>query len=227
MTKEFKLGLGAVIAVVLLLAITAGLNYYNYERSIIKEKDPKLSDESRKIYEDRLVQAEAELAKPDLTQDQRYEWLMFKSFQLFGLGKLQESMDYLIQASVLKPENPNPYVMMYTVQMDMQDNKGAHVNIKKALSLNPLSADAWKKYILLEKERFKAGEEQLINIYNEALVKTNNHVDVTSSYAVYLESIGRLQPAVDQWKKAIEQNPSKQAVYEQEINRLNDKIQAQ
>jgi len=227
MTKEVKLGIGAVVLIVFLFAITVGLNHYNYEQSILREKDPKLSEESRKIYEDRLVQAETELVKSELTQDQRYEWLMYKSFQLFGLGKLQSSMDFLTQASLLKPENANPYVMMYTVQMDMQDNRGAHKNIKKALEVNPINPDIWKKYILLERERFGARDEQVRNMYQDALEKTNGHIDIVTSFAVFLESAGDLAGAKGQWEKAIEINPANQSAYVSEIARIEAILKTQ
>jgi tetratricopeptide (TPR) repeat protein len=227
MNTQTKVILSGVLVLVLFFAGLTWLNHYNYQSSLIREKDPGLTQDQRKIYEDRIALADAELAKSDLTQDQRFNALMSKGFQLYGLGKLEQSIEWYVKAAEVRPEDPNAYVAMYTSQLDMQDNRAAQKSIKQALELQPLNADAWKKYIVLERERFRAGNETLDGLYQEALSKTGHNIDIHTSYAVFLEGIGNLQGAKEQWQKSVEVYPANKAAYENEIRRLDQVIQTQ
>lgn len=230
MKKEVKTGLivlSALVVVVGLFVTAAWLNHYNYQKTLIYEKDPNLTQDERKIYEDRLAQADAELAKGDISIEQRYDWLMYKGFQLYGLGKYKEATNFIAQAVDLNPDNHTSYVAMYTVQLDMQDNRGAEKSIKRALELKPENADFWKKYIVLMQERFKLTTEEVSNLYKEALEKTSSNIDIITSYASFWESVGNNRFAVEYWQKAKTANPGNSTVYEAEITRLDQKIQAQ
>lgn len=225
MNTKVKLGLVAAAIIVLLVAIFFGMNFSTQQDNFIKEKDPQLTQEERKIYEDRLAEANEALKNQNLDNDERYNWVMFKGFQLHGLGKLEDALKQFIEASKLKPEDSTAQVSLYTVYLDMQDNESARESIKKAIELKPTDPDIWKKYILLEKERFNASNELLTNLYSEALSKTNNHVDIITAYATFLEEIGNLQAAKEYWQKAVEANPGRRSLYEEEIKRLEAKMQ--
>jgi len=66
----------------------------------------------------------------------------------------------------------------------------------------------------------QASNEELNNLYREALDKTNNGVDIITSYAIFLETTGDLQGALDKWKQATVSNPTNKSVYATHIKRL-------
>jgi len=224
MNKELKIGLVAGGVIVLLFALLFGLNHYNYQKSLIRETERNLTEDERKIYEDRLVLADTELAKEDLTTESRFDLLMYKGFQLYGLGQLESAVNYYTQATKILPENVNAYVAIHTAQLDMNDIRGAQKSIRKALELSPTDPDIWKRYIVLEKERFNAGDEQINNLYIDALRETQGHVDIITSYAVFLESTEKFQASIEYWQQAQTLNPEAHGLYQGEIDQLNTKL---
>jgi len=227
MTKEMKIGLGLAGVIIVLFGALFILNNYNYNQTLIREKNPNLTEEQRQAYDDRLTQADVQLAKTDLTDQSRYDLHMYKGVQLQGLGKYELAVQSFMEADKVMADNANTYVAMYTAQMDMNDIRGAQKSIRKAIELKPTDPDIWKKYIVMERERFGARDEQVRNMYQEALEKTNGHIDIVTSYAVFLEAIGDFGAAKGQWEKAIEINPANQSAYVSEIARIEAILKTQ
>src|SRR3989344_5355254 len=161
---------GVIIAILILVGFI-GYNRWSESRkqaSFIQEVDRKLSDEDRKIYEDRLVEAEKFIAEAQNNQD-KSDGLIYKAVQLSGLGKLALAKDVFLEAADIKPENFNIYVHLYQVYFEMGNYKQAEASIQKSLELQPNNPDAWKKYILLEVEKFNKPESEIIGLYAQAL----------------------------------------------------------
>jgi tetratricopeptide (TPR) repeat protein len=224
MNKQIKIGI--IISSVMLLLVLgfAGLNYYLHDRNIIKVKDPQLSQENIKIYEDRLSKINESLKEEGLSTDAKYDRYLYKGFQLQALGRLYEAYEQYEKARELKPDMANAYLSISLVLLEMNDNKGAAESIKKAIELRPDSADYWKRYILIEKEKFNASNDKLNDLYVQALNKTGENIDMITVYAQFLEEIGNLQPAKEYWQKAIEANPDRKALYQTEIKRVEEKM---
>jgi tetratricopeptide (TPR) repeat protein len=219
---DFNLKKGIIASIILVLLVIS-FPYFNRvwsERNFIKEKTVNLSDEQRKIYEDRLTESEQKL-KSDLSDDEKYEWFLVQSYQYHGLGKLQDAKNSVLKAIKIHADKYNAYSFYYQIQMDMEDINGARDSIKKAIELDSSQSDLWKKYIQLEKDKFGADTNRLSDLYKEALDKTGENIDMVTAYAQFLESIGNLQGAIDQWEKAktnyFEDPPP---VYQGEIDRL-------
>lgn len=226
MNKQVKIGVSISLFLIFLVGAIAGLNYYLTHKDIVKEKDPGLTQEERKIYEDRLSEARTKLNDPGVTDDQKFNLYMQEGFQLYGLGKYVEATDAFTKASEIHKQDANPYIALYQVQFDMNDNKGAKASIKKSLELKNDSADIWKKYIGLEIDRFEISNEKADGLFQQAIEATKNNssqIDIITTYAQFLETVGNIQGAIDNWQKAIQLNNSNSAVYEQEIQRLKSK----
>ena len=219
----------AIIACLLIVGGFVGYNQWNkYKKqtSFIQEIDRNLSPEDRKVYEDRLVEAEKYIAEAQDNQA-KSDALIYKAVQLSGLGQLALARDVFLEAVDINPENYNIYVHLYQVYFEMGDYKHAVSSIKKSLELKPNNPDAWKKYILLEKEKSKLSNGEINDLYFQALQKTLGHVDIHTSYAVFLEEIGNLEWAKDHWQKAIAAYPTNRVIYEAEIARLDQKMNGQ
>ncbi len=215
-----KVKIGIIICLLLLVAvgIFSWFAKNKEESKFIREKDPQLTTENRKIFEDRLASSEQKLNNAQNDED-KFSWNMQIGYNLQALGKLSEAKRYFKDAIELKPENIVGYTALFQVQVDMTDYESARTSIKKAISLNPVNTDIWRKYILLEKEKFSASNDILNSFYLEALSKTNNSTDITTVYAEHLEASGNLQGALDQWKIATQQYPTNK-IYQAEVARL-------
>ena len=107
---------GIIICLILVGAIVGYLTWQNQkqEANFIEEVDRKLSDEDRKIYEDRLIEAKKFIAEAQDNQA-KSDALIYKAVQLSGLGKLAFARDVFLQAADVNPENFNIYIHLHLV----------------------------------------------------------------------------------------------------------------
>lgn len=222
-----------IICLVIVLAFVGYYFYYpyyqnyKYQTSLIKVKDPRLTDSERQIYEQRLADNAKGLADAK-TDDERYNWLLDKGNSLYGLGRLAEAEQVFQEAVKLKPDKPAGFVSLYTARNDRRDYKGALESIKKASSLSPGSAEIWRKYIQLEIDKFNPTKEFVKALFNESLTKTQvylSQIDIVTFYASWLGKVGDYSEAIQYWQKAIELNPAEKTLYQGEINQIQAKIQ--
>jgi len=213
---------GIIICLILVGAIVGYLTWQNQkqEANFIEEVDRKLSDEDRKIYEDRLIEAKKFIAEAQDNQA-KSDALIYKAVQLSGLGKLAFARDVFLQAADVNPENFNIYIHLHLVYFEMEDFKSAESSIRESLRLNANNPDAWKKYILLEIEKFDRPESEIRELYGQAEGAVREKTDIYTDYARYLETIGDKAGAIQQWQKAAESYPENKDLYEGEIERLS------
>lgn len=218
-----------IIGIVLTLLIAGGFVGYNKwaayqkEQRLVKEVDRKLTEAERKIYEDRLVEVEKRLQNPK-DDGEKTELLWFKAVQLQGLGKLAEARQVLLTAIEFNPKEYDLFVSLHLVYLEMTDFEEARTAIIKATVLSPQDPDGWRRYILLEQEKFDSSPEHIKSMFAEALTKTNDHVDMVKLYAGYLEKIGDYSAAISYWEQAIQKFPSSREIYQKEIERLQGKL---
>jgi tetratricopeptide (TPR) repeat protein len=207
------------------IAVALGL-YLSHQKGdesahFILEKDPNLTQEERAVYDERLGLAREWLENnPDAPAEEKFNYMMVEGFNLYGLGQFLKSKNVFLNASKISPEESVAYAALSFVALDMEDNKGALNYIQKAIELSPTNADYYKKMITIKKDRFGADSEELNGLYVDALVKTNNHIDIVTSYAKFAEESGKTLVAYEYWQKAIEIYPESASVYKKEMERL-------
>lgn len=213
-----------IIGIIISLLILGGVAFWATTRpgpNIVQEVDRKLTAEDRKIYEDRLVEAEKFIAEAKDNQA-KSDALIYKAVQLSGLGRIAQARDVFLEAASVNPENYNIYVHLYQVYFEMGDYKQAESSIKKSLELQPNNPEGWRKYILLEVEKFNRRERKIRDLYSQAEQAVRAKIDIYTDYARYLEKIGDIEGAIKQWEKAKESFPDKKDLYEKEIKRLEN-----
>jgi Tfp pilus assembly protein PilF len=97
-------------------------------------------------------------------------------------------------------------------------------SIETAIDIDPRSVIRWKEYFELA-SKMNYNKEQLRNMYTRALEENTKSIELITMYAKFLESIGTLQGAREQWQLAITVNPSNSAVYKVEVDRLTKLMQ--
>lgn len=226
MNKQVKYAIILSILIVLLFAGYAIYQVKNQSSSFIKEVNPNLTEEQRKTFEDRLLEAEKQLQMVSSNED-KYNWTIEEANNHIALGQLSLAKEALENAIKLNGSRVSAYVLMEQVKVNMTDYNGARESILKAIAIRPESADIWKKYIQLEIDHFSADNNTITTLYSDAINKTNNSIDIITVYASWLEGAGNLQAAKEYWLKAIEVNPKNKPAYDAEIKRLDEKLKVQ
>lgn len=193
--------------------------------TFITVKDSNLTEEEKRIIEDKIADIQKKIMKTkDATDKEKYNLMMQLGFQKNVLGKLAEARDAFLAATEIQSEDYTAPIALFHIYADMGDNQSARESIKKAIELRPENADSWRQYVQFEKERFGATNEKLEEIFLEAMTKTNSSVDIITVYAQFLEEKGDLQSAIEEWEKAIVAFPQNKNLYQQEILRIESKI---
>ena len=112
------------------------------------------------------------------------------------------------------------YISYALIYKDKGDWIKSAENAKKALDLDPENQQYWVVYLESEQSLSNADREAK---YKEAIEKTDSHEDVLVSYAKFLEKIGNIQGAIEQYKKAGETNQKEKPQFDAEITRLEAK----
>ena len=102
----------------------------------------------------------------------------------------------------------------------MGDYKQAEASIQKSLELQPNNPDAWRRYLLLAEKKLDWSESGIRDLYVVAETAVRDKTDIYTSFAGYLEKIGDIEGAIEQWERAREVYPENKEVYEAEIARL-------
>lgn len=193
------------------------------KEGLIISKSPKLTTEQLKIINDRLAEYQKELTEnQELTNEQKLDFNLKIGFQYYALGEYLNAEKYYIEAEKYDFSSPAPYLALHQLYIDMNAKDEALIAIDTAIKLRPATPDYWKRKILLMQEKFNAPNSELDNLYQEALTKTENYIDIITAYAGFLEKTGNTQNAIEYWQKAEEENPDQKSIYEKEIERLQE-----
>ncbi len=216
-----------LIAACLLIALAIG-GYAIYDaqqkkiaRSAEVQRD--LSTKQKLDLEQKVSEANKVLEVTAI-DERKYDAFVDKAEALFKLGRLAQAKDAVSLAINIFPDRTQAYSALFDIQVDMQDYRAAEATIKTIMAKNS-SSTYWNQYIDFKKDKLAATTEQLDALYNEALAKTENNINIITAYAKFLEQSGNTQKAIEYWKKAGETDPDDKATYDAEITRLGGTVE--
>jgi tetratricopeptide (TPR) repeat protein len=224
--RVLLLALGAIIAAIL---ITAGIKYAldrsQEKAQIITQVDPNLSAEAKKLYEQRRDDAKKLVSEinDQTSADEKFNRYIALANAEFSLGNYSESKKWFLEALAVNPKHEGIWHTYSSLLAAMKDYRGALGAVDKAISLKADNSDYWKWKIELLK-KYDYDNEEINDLYTEALQKTDNSINIITAYAVFLEEIGDLQGAKSYWEKAIDVNGANRSQYQAEIARLEKLI---
>ena len=187
-----------------------------------EQKLAALSEGDRKTLEKKLESELAEVkAFNDQTsvEDKDKTYVQLASAQR-ALGFYTEALESLGKVSSEYKNQARVFINYALVYKDLGDVAKTNEYAKKALDLDMENQQYWVVYLESEITLSNADREAK---YKEAIEKTESHEDVLVSYAKFLEQIGNIQGAIDQYKKAGEINQKKKPDFDAEITRLEAK----
>ena len=196
------------------------------EAIALADIDRRLSESNRKIYEDRIKQAENYLSSLDPGTEDYYtlqaNTFVYLAQQYYGLGQMQKSKEWYERALGLDPKSLSALSGLSATLTDAGDLEGALSVLKTALDDDARNPDIWAHYIELMKD-IGAGEKELDRLYQDALQGTNRHTDLLTKYANFQESQGKIKEAIALWEEAIKAYPQRTELFRAEIKRLKSK----
>ncbi len=196
------------------------------QNGIISQIDRHLTAEERKKVENNLAINKELLAgmPKETSNSQLYKLHMEIGHQLFALGELAKARNEYLIAAKLMPLAYTSQTALFAVYLEMKDIASAGIAIKKAVDLAPDKPDTWRKYIAFKQQQLDASNKEIGVLYQEALLKTNNNIDIVVLYARFLGQTGDYAKAINFWQMAISINSNMKDIYNQEIRSLEEKI---
>lgn len=199
----------------------SGYSFRPYESATLRDGSALRDEAQRKKIEVELGQFQASLGaltKPeDLTRKLNTLSVIAEYQQL--IGKYADAKKTLETALELET---NPKLLQSYAQLlfTMGAREGALPYIDAAIRFAPETAELWRLKLDMLAEIHKTDLTQLDRYYEEAIEKSDNHIDIITMYAGVLARQGRKEDATKYWKLAQEVLPSRKDMYQTEIDSL-------
>ncbi len=219
-------------SILIFLALGAVLGVEQYKKNqkpndgqaqVLADVDRHLPAGQQKIYTDKIAKAKDYLnslnRKQANYQDEQFNAYVYIGQQYFGLGKLGQAKEYFDKALSLRPKDEQAVVGLVNVFQEVGRVSAALELLKNALDINPKNYALWLRYIEL-RENSGAAIQEVDQLYQQALDKTENYTDIVTKYAEFQERQGNLNAAIKLWQQAAVQYPQSAALYQSEIRRL-------
>lgn len=221
-----------IVLIAIFTLVIGGLVFWKFSPNSkldqigLVNKSRNLTLDQQKFYLDRIQKAN-DFAKTLNPSDVNYKQNLLNNYiylgqQYFGLGELQKSKEMYEKAIPYNPSEVQSYVGLALVYEDAGDFNNQTQTLKKAVELAPQNSDVWIRYLNVRKQTGTTNEE-MNDLYNTALTKTNRLVDIVISYANFQAGIGNTDIAIKLWKEAIAKYPENSTAYQEEINKLKKK----
>ncbi len=136
-----------------------------------------------------------------------------------------KAKDDIEKGLILYPASPvllKDYVLILSI---MHENKKAIVYSDKLIATDPANYYYWKLKIQIVRsnviEYSAEQKSEVQKLYDDALLATNNNIEIISAYAVFAEDFLSKQKAIELWKLAQKINPIGSGSYQIIIDRLS------
>ncbi|MBL8030562.1 MAG: hypothetical protein JNN11_04930 [Candidatus Doudnabacteria bacterium] len=213
---------------IIALAVGFGLYFINKNNTPVADTGLKninrnLSEDSRRVYMERIEAAEKDLAETQFTDKdaslRQTNNHLYLAQQYFGLGELEKSKQEYLKVLNFDSKNEAALVGLAYVFAEAGDLESAEKSLKTAIEYSPKNYSVWLQYIDINRTR-GVSKEGVKALFEEALAATGRYIDVVTKAANFYEQIGEKDKAVSMWEEAIKSNPGAKKTYELEIGRL-------
>lgn len=112
------------------------------------------------------------------------------------------------------------WLALFDLEKTFGNYREARAVLQEAVRTFPGQFVFWEELIILEREHFGLAGEELEKRMRESIEATERSTGSLVTYAMYLETEGRYADALRYWREAAAQNPQYEALYAQEISRV-------
>jgi len=176
-----------------------------------------ISDELKEKYNNQIK----EIINSEEENSEKY----FNLAMLYrNIDDLEKSCEMFVKSVELNENNFLALSGLGTVFQEMQDYKQAEKAFKKAIEINPKHINTYSKIAFLYKANPNKTKEEIIEFYEDAILKTSGDVNLAREYASYLEEVKEYKKAIEIWEALIEREGDATGEIQNRIDELRQKI---
>ena len=117
-------------------------------------------------------------------------------------------------------ETERIYLTLFELEERFENVSESRAVLEDAIEANPERFVYWEELISLEKAQFDLEGEDLESKIEESIEATDRATGSLVTYALFLEDTGRYDESLQYWREASALNPEYEAIYAQEISRV-------
>lgn len=185
--------------------------------------DSQLTDEIVGILNKDIAEIEQRLEQAnndDYSSDDRFMDFNILALKYQGLADWNKVGEIYKKTAELYPEEPLAWYNLATYQIKAGEWRSANDSLFQSIELDEKFAPAWLQLMDFYRFNVKADFQTMDELYNLAILKTNNDNNLMRGYAEYLEKNNKIDEAINTWKRIYENNEENRDVILERINKL-------
>ena len=211
---------GSVLALLILIAILV-------PQSAVERRETGLTAEQIAAQE-AVIEESREAIESFEARNEEDHTVYYNEYMIMGnayarIGDLRGARgayrDALRYAATVE-NTQNVYLTLFELEEGFENYDEARKVLEDAIEANPEPFVYWEELINLEKEHFGLEGDALEETIEEAVSATNRSTGSLVTYALFLEDEERYDESLEYWREASAQNPEYEAIYAQEISRV-------
>ena len=163
-------------------------------------------------------------------EEKDYQTYLEEGLHWKSLGDQTGNSEYYLKAEKIYREMTEkfpdywvPWWNLANLQRQLKEFEEAEKSFKKAIEIAPGEGNLYLGLIELYQYDLKKSEEEILAIYQEALKRVVENIDVIISYASYLYQIDKKEEALKYYQTAFEKYPEATQIKE-EIERIKKEL---
>ena len=163
-------------------------------------------------------------------EEKDYQTYLEEGLHWKSLGDQTGNSEYYLKAEKIYrkmtekfPDYWVPWWNLANLQRQLKEFEEAEKSFKKAIEIAPGEGNLYLGLIELYQYDLKKSEEEILAVYQEALKRVVENIDVIISYASYLYQIDKKEEALKYYQTAFEKYPEATQIKE-EIERIKKEL---
>jgi len=163
-------------------------------------------------------------------EEKDYQAYLGEGLHWKSLGDQTGNSEYYLKAEKIYrkmtekfPDYWVPWWNLANLQRQLKEFEEAEKSFKKAIEIAPGEGNLYLGLIELYQYDLKKSEEEILAIYQEALKRVVENIDVIISYASYLYQIDKKEEALKYYQMAFEKYPEATQIKE-EIEKIKKEL---
>jgi len=208
---------GTVLVLLLVVAILV-------PQSAVERRETGLSPAQVQAQEDVIAESRDTIkgfnSRQDVDDSAYYNEYMIMGDAYARIGDLRGARESYRNALRYTEDTQPVYLVLFELETRFENYEEARKVLNDAINAHPENFVYWEELIKLEKEHFGLTGDKLEAKIKESITATNRATGSLVTYALFLEGEKRYDEALENWREASAQNPEYEAIYAQEISRV-------
>lgn len=140
-----------------------------------------------------------------------------------SIGKLEKSKSAYLDGIKISDNFYLYYLNLGNILVDMHDYHSAKDAYVEAIKNKTVETDSYLKLADLLVNHLNGTDKEIREVYYQGLINTGHNINITKSYAAYLEKAEQLNSAIDMWGVCLQSDPDNEEI-KNKIKELKNKL---